>query len=78
MRVNLMGKQLLDFTSGDGKPIRGTNLFVAHPADGVEGVVCKKFFVSIKTELPAGLEIGKALDIYFNDKKQIEHLALAK
>lgn len=77
MRVIIVGYQALDFTSSDGKPIKGTSLFVTHPSDNVVGLVAKKFFVNDKVALPV-LDVGKSVDVYFNDKQKVDFVALAK
>lgn len=78
MRVQVVGVQNLDFTSNDGNAIKGVNLFVTHTEDRVEGLVAKKFFVNEKVSLPEGLGVGKFLDVFFNDRKKIDFIALAK
>lgn len=71
MRMTLVGYRSLDFTSGDGTPIKGTQLFANFPEDGVMGEICEKFFARDGMELPP-LSPGVVLDLSFNRKGKIE------
>lgn len=50
MLAKVLGKRPLDFTSSDGKQIKGTQIFVAYkdmnPKSEVEGELVQKVFIS--------------------------------
>lgn len=72
----LLGYRPLDFTTDDGNAVKGTQLFVRFPEDGVTGEMCDKLFVRDGIELPA-LTPGMTLDIRFNRKGKVAAVKVA-
>lgn len=72
----LLGYRKLDFTTDDGNAVKGTQLFVRFPEDGVTGEMCDKLFVRDGVELPA-LTPGMTLDISFNRKGKVAAVKVA-
>lgn len=70
MLMKLEGFQKLDFTSDDGNPIKGHQLFMTWEEDGVSGRMAGKQFIRDGMELPA-LTVGMALDVEFNRKGKV-------
>jgi len=67
MLAKLVGFSKLDFTSNDGSPVKGTNLFVNMPDPDVEGLVATKLFIKDGFSLP-NLVVGMDLEVDFNHK----------
>ena len=76
MQVLLMGLRTLDFES-NGDQIKGMQLFVAYPEDGVEGQMTDKIFLRDGFELPDGLKPGMNLDVTFNRRGRPEKVVAA-
>lgn len=76
MLVLLMGIRALDFES-NGEKVKGTQLFVAYPEDGVEGQMADKLFIKESVELPDGLKPGMNLDVTFNRRGRPEKVVAA-
>lgn len=71
MKSILLGIRGLDFSTEDGK-VKGTQLFLAFPSDGVIGQETGKAFV--RPELcPEGLAdcIGSEIDVAYNNKGKV-------
>ncbi len=71
MKVKLIGARKLDFKSGDGVQIKGVQLYVSFPEDGIIGEMVDKLFLRDDFELPA-CKPGDTLDISFNRKGKPE------
>lgn len=76
MTVNFVGSQKLDFISSDGKQIKGTNLYVTYPANGVEGLKTDKFFLKNEIALP-DFKANEKLEVYFNQRGKVEFIEKA-
>ena len=63
--TKILGTKTLDFTSGDGSKVKGTQLFVSFPEDGVVGAMVDKLFIRDGIELPP-LTPGMSVDIVYN------------
>lgn len=74
--VQVIGKQILDFTTRDGQMIRGTNLYVAYKEANTEGLKADKIFVRDGIEIPKEMKINDKLDISFNNRGKIEEIKL--
>jgi len=72
MKAKLLGTRQLDFTSKDGNQIKGTNLFLAFPEDGVTGHATDKIFIRSDISLPAGMKVGGEIQVFFNRKGRVE------
>lgn len=72
MKVTLMGKRALDFTTADGKAIKGTSIYVAYPAEGVDGMICEKHFIRDGKVDEKTLIVGADVDLVFNSKGKID------
>lgn len=77
MQVLLMGLRALDFASNDGQ-VKGMQLFVAYPEDGVEGQMTDKLFLKDGFELPDGLKPGATLEVSFNHRGKPEKVTVAQ
>ena len=70
MIMTLKGYRKLDFTTDDGNVIKGNQLFVSFPEDGVTGEMTDKLFIQDGMELPA-LAPGMSLDVTFNRRGKV-------
>jgi hypothetical protein len=77
MHANLLGIRILDFTGNDGKAVKGTQLFIAFQDKDVTGQATDKLFVRSDITLPKGLEVGKAIHVFFNRKGKVEAISIA-
>lgn len=75
MKVKLLGARELDFSSNDGSPVKGIQLFISFPEEGVVGEMTEKLFVRNGFALPA-CKPGDMLDISFNRKGKPESISL--
>lgn len=46
MLMSVIGVRKLNFTTQDGKNIKGRSVFVGYEADGVDGLMTEKIFLS--------------------------------
>jgi hypothetical protein len=76
MVVQVIGIQLLNFTTKEGNVIKGTNLFVAYPRENVVGLVSDKIFVPHTVSLPKEMRENAKVDISFDNRKHIEKISL--
>lgn len=76
MLATLHGVRALDFLSSDGGAIKGTQLFISYPTEGVLGEQTDKLFLRDGFALPA-VKPGDTLDIAFNRKGNAEAIKLA-
>lgn len=65
MKVKVIGSRKLDFETQNGS-VRGTQIFVTYPTDGVNGEIADKVFVpaSSRVVIPA-LTNGKVYDFVY-------------
>lgn len=75
MFMYLLGNKDLDFVS-NGERVKGTQLFVSYPEDGVTGQRTDKLFFKDGFELP-NLQPGMTLDIVFNHRGKPERVTVA-
>ncbi len=66
MKYVVLGKKSVNFVSSDNKEIKGANLFVGCDAEGVEGMMCDKFFVAAEKLPKQEIVVGTDIEIYFN------------
>lgn len=67
MLVEVHGiKRGISFTTKDGNTINGTNIYVEHLENGVEGCMCEKFFLNSNTFDASKISVGVMLDLEFN------------
>lgn len=78
MQVYLCGERNLDFTSKDGKQIKGTQLFVSYPWEGVTGEMTDKIFARPEIALPPEMAPGDILDITFDKRGRAEKIIVVK
>jgi len=72
MKAKLLGTRQLDFTSKDGNHIKGINLYIAFPEDGVTGHATDKIFIKPDISLPTGIKVNSDIQIFFNRKGKVE------
>jgi hypothetical protein len=75
VKVKLLGARELDFKSGDGTAVKGSQLYVSFPEDGVVGEMTDKLFLRDGFTLPA-CKPGDMLAITFNRKGKPEAITL--
>lgn len=75
MKVKLLGARELDFKSGDGSPVKGIQLFISFPEEGVAGEMVDKLFLRNGFVLPA-CKPGDMLEVAFNRKGKPEAITL--
>ena len=68
MIVEVLGiKRYVSFTPKESsEKIEGSNIFVKHLENGVEGYMCEKFFLNAKTFDSSVIKVGDELDLQFN------------
>ena len=74
MRAYARGIKQLDFTTKEGERVKGTQVFVSYPSDGVVGEIVDKIFLREGFTLPPELAPGKVIDIYCDTKGHVEHI----
>ncbi len=72
MQVQILGFQMVDFTTKKGDVIRGSNLFVGWEDENVTGMHTEKFFVKDGIELPKDTKINDRVDLSFNMHGKVE------
>ena len=72
MQVQILGFQMVDFTTKKGDVIRGSNLFVGWEDENVTGMHTEKFFVKDGIELPKDTKINDSVDLSFNMHGKVE------
>lgn len=72
MKATLMGKRALDFTTADNKAIKGTSIYIAFPAEGVDGMICEKHFIRDGKVDEKMLVVGADIDLVFNSRGKID------
>ena len=77
MFVDVFGVQLVDFSNLNGDVIKGTNLFVAYPYDGVVGLRTDKLFIKQSIDC-SRIKTGDRLDISFNRYGKVDSLNIVK
>lgn len=73
MKAKLLGLRKLDFTADDKSSVKGCQLFISYPEEGVEGEQTDKLFIRDGFDLPA-LKPGDTLEITFNRKGRPESI----
>lgn len=76
MLVQILGKQILDFTTRDGQLIKGTNLYVAYQQEDIVGLKSDKFFVRDGIIIPKELKINDKAEVYFDHRGKVEGIDL--
>lgn len=68
----VLGKRPVSFTAKDGKEITGTTLYLGYEAEGVEGMVTDKVFISAAKMPKNDIVVGSEVDISFNRYGKVE------
>ena len=71
MVVTVVGKSQVDFIAKDGSNIKGTNLFVNHLDEHVDGLKAEKFFIKASIDC-SDIKAGDTIDILFNQKGKVD------
>lgn len=69
MLVEVHGiKRNISFTTKDGTNINGTNIYVEHLENGVEGCMCEKYFLNGATfsDISSKIKVGDMCVLNFN------------
>lgn len=66
MKVQLIGKRVLNFTDANGNHIDGTQVFISYPSMDYEGVQVDKVFLPSNIIPAAQLAVGGAYTADFN------------
>jgi len=67
MKQKIIGFRKLDFKSGDGSQVKGTQLFTSFPEEGVIGEMTEKIFLHDDFAVP-DCKPGDVLDITYDRK----------
>jgi len=78
MKVKLLGIRNLDFTGSNGNQVKGTNLYIAFPEDGVQGHAIDKVFIKPEINLPDGLKAGNHVQLFYNRRGKVEAVVAAE
>ena len=77
MLVQVLGVANIDFTTKEGQAVKGTSLYVAYEAEGVEGLKADRFFVRDGVAIPKEMKINDMLEVDFNNRGKLEGIKLA-
>lgn len=67
MLVEVLGiKRDINFKTKEGVTINGTNIYVDHLENGVEGCMCEKFFLNGATFDASKIKVGDMVILNFN------------
>lgn len=69
MKVNVLGVQMIDYTSRrSGQPVKGVSLHVSFPDQQVKGLAVDSFFISdnLGNEYAPSAKVGDVVEIEFN------------
>ena len=78
MIVNVVGiRRNFSFKTPDGNSISGSNLYVQHPQEGVEGLLTEKFFLNDKFDISV-IKPPCEIEIFFNRYGKIDTFRLHK
>lgn len=76
MIVQVIGRQVLDFSTKEGQAVKGVKLFVAYPEENTEGLRTDGIFVREGIAIPKEMKINDKLDISYNNRGRIENIIL--
>lgn len=77
MQIRILGLMNVQFTTSDGKEIKGTNIFGGFKDSNVQGMKTQKFFVNEDVKFPEQMKINDILDISFDYRGKIESITKA-
>uniref|UniRef100_A0AAU8AUG6 Uncharacterized protein n=1 Tax=Dulem virus 75 TaxID=3145786 RepID=A0AAU8AUG6_9VIRU len=66
MKVQVIGKRVLDFTDDKGNHINGTQVFLSYPSMDFEGVQVDKVFLAHNVINPGSLMVGGSYQAEYN------------
>ena len=78
MKCYVIGKRKLDFTSSDGKAVKGLSLYLGmtSDSDSLEGMEAARFFVS-EAKLPKeDIIVGTDIEVYFDRRGKIDSIVV--
>ena len=73
-KVTVFGKKKLDFLSKDGNQVKGTNVFVAFEANGVDGLQTDKLFLSDTKFGSVDIVVGADYEVTYNRYGKVDSL----
>lgn len=76
MRMQVIGKRIVRFTSKEGKNIDGSTVFLGYEDNNVEGMVAEKFFISSAKLPSSAFGVGDILDVAFTRYGKIDKISL--
>ena len=66
MLVKIVGiRRNFSFLTKDGKEISGSNIYITRDQEGVEGLMCEKYFLNSKFDTTP-LKPGVDIELFFN------------
>lgn len=75
IRVSIVGKELLDYTSKKtGKAVKGTLVYVVHEKKGVDGMVAKDYYVPEAKIAYKDVKVGADADFVLNEYKDLDSI----
>lgn len=77
MKVTIIGKKGVSFTSKEGNPITGMTIFFAFETDGVAGMATDKVFVPTAKMPTKDVVVGKDVDLYFNRYGKVDSIIVS-
>ena len=78
MQVNILGVAAVDFTTKDGKHIKGNSIYVTFPDESVTGEKAERLFLKENIKLPSGVKIGDAVEVTFDMRGRPEAIYAIK
>lgn len=77
MKVAVFGTKKLDFLSNDGNQVKGRQVFIGFEANGVDGMMTDKIFLSDVRFANVDIVVGLDYDIDFNRFGKVEAISKA-
>lgn len=77
MRVSVFGKRKLNFISKEGNEVDGWQIYVGFEADGVEGLLTDKMFLSSKKFRDIAVTVGQDYEVTFDRFAKVDTIVKA-
>ena len=80
MRATVVGFMPLDFVDKTGKPVVGTSVYINYAEDdqpNLVGVKADKLFLRKGAIMPADLDVGDVIDVFYNKNRKAEMIMRA-
>lgn len=69
----VIGKETIDYTNKQGKPVLGTKLHCTYERSSVDGLSVESIYCSNNVDC-SDVECGSIIDVYYNRFKQVAQI----